>query len=76
MNGPPEAGKSMLASRLPSILPPLAPRELLDVSRVHSVAGLIVNGALTDRRPFRAPQHSALMAALVGGGLQARPGLS
>ena len=74
MNGPPGAGKSMLASRLPSILPPLAPRELLDVSMVHSVAGLIVNGALTDRRPFRAPHHSASMAALVGGGLQARPG--
>jgi magnesium chelatase family protein len=74
MNGPPGAGKSMLASRLPSILPPLTPRELLDVSMVHSVAGLIVNGALTDRRPFRAPHHSASMAALVGGGLQARPG--
>ena len=74
MNGPPGAGKSMLASRLPSILPPLSPRELLDVSMVHSVAGLIENGALTDRRPFRAPHHSASMAALVGGGLQARPG--
>ncbi len=74
MNGPPGAGKSMLASRLPSILPPLAPRELLDVSMVHSVAGLIENGALTDRRPFRAPHHSASMAALVGGGLQAKPG--
>lgn len=74
MNGPPGAGKSMLASRLPSILPPLMPRELLDVSMVHSVAGLIENGALTDRRPFRAPHHSASMAALVGGGLQAKPG--
>jgi magnesium chelatase family protein len=74
MNGPPGAGKSMLASRMPSILPPLSPRELLDVSMVHSVAGLIVGGALTDRRPFRAPHHSASMAALVGGGLQAKPG--
>ncbi len=74
MNGPPGAGKSMLAARLPSILPPLSPRELLDVSMVHSVAGLIADGALTDRRPFRAPHHSASMAALVGGGLQARPG--
>ncbi len=74
MNGPPGAGKSMLASRLPSILPPLSPRELLDVSMVHSVAGLIADGALTDRRPFRAPHHSASMAALVGGGLQAKPG--
>ena len=74
MNGPPGAGKSMLASRLPSILPPLSPRELLEVSMVHSVAGLIADGALTDRRPFRAPHHSASMAALTGGGLQAKPG--
>lgn len=74
MNGPPGAGKSMLASRLPSILPPLAPRELLEVSMVLSVAGKLADGALTDRRPFRAPHHSASMAALVGGGLQARPG--
>lgn len=74
MNGPPGAGKSMLASRLPSILPPLSPRELLEVSMVMSVAGQLADGALTDRRPFRAPHHSASMAALVGGGLQARPG--
>ncbi|MGE7471061.1 YifB family Mg chelatase-like AAA ATPase [Bosea sp. NPDC003192] len=74
MNGPPGAGKSMLASRLPSILPPLDPRELLEVSMVLSVAGHLADGELTDRRPFRAPHHSASMAALVGGGLQARPG--
>ncbi|MBA4219812.1 MAG: AAA family ATPase [Methylobacterium sp.] len=74
MNGPPGAGKSMLASRLSSILPPLDPRELLEVSMVLSVAGHLANGELTDRRPFRAPHHSASMAALVGGGLQARPG--
>ena len=74
MCGPPGAGKSLLAARLPSILPPLSPRELLDVSMVHSVAGLIAGGALTDRRPFRAPHHSASMAALVGGGLRAQPG--
>lgn len=74
MNGPPGAGKSMLASRLPSILPPLSPRELLEVSMVLSVAGHLADGALTDRRPFRAPHHSASMAALVGGGLHARPG--
>jgi magnesium chelatase family protein len=73
MNGPPGAGKSMLAQRLPSILPPLAPRELLEVSMVQSVAGQLANGAL-NRRPFRAPHHSASMAALVGGGLNARPG--
>jgi magnesium chelatase family protein len=64
----------MLAARLPSILPPLQPAELLEVSMIHSVAGLLADGALTDRRPFRAPHHSASMAALVGGGVQARPG--
>ena len=74
MNGPPGAGKSMLAARLPSILPRLSPRELLEVSMVHSIAGLLADGALTDRRPFRAPHHSASMAALTGGGLHARPG--
>ena len=74
MSGPPGAGKSMLAQRLPSILPPLSPRELLEVSMIHSVAGMLPGGALTDRRPFRAPHHSASMAALVGGGLRAKPG--
>ncbi len=74
MVGPPGAGKSMLAARLPSILPPLPPAELLEVSMVSSVAGEIAEGALTNRRPFRAPHHSASMAALVGGGLRARPG--
>jgi magnesium chelatase family protein len=64
----------MLAARLPSILPPLAPAELLEVSMVASVAGQIQGGALTNRRPFRAPHHSASMPALVGGGLHARPG--
>jgi magnesium chelatase family protein len=64
----------MMAQRLPSILPPLLPRELLEVSMVQSVAGLIAEGALSDRRPFRAPHHSASMAALVGGGVSARPG--
>lgn len=74
MVGPPGAGKSMLAARLPSILPPLTPAELLEVSMVASVAGEIAEGALTNRRPFRAPHHSASMPALVGGGLRARPG--
>jgi len=74
MCGAPGAGKSMLAQRLPSILPPLRSRELLKVSMVHSVAGELAGGALTDRRPFRAPHHSASMAALVGGGVHARPG--
>jgi magnesium chelatase family protein len=72
--GPPGAGKSMLAARLPTILPPLTPAELLEVSMIASVAGEIEGGALTNRRPFRAPHHSASMPALVGGGLRARPG--
>jgi magnesium chelatase family protein len=74
MSGAPGAGKSMLAQRLPSILPPLTPRELLEVSMIHSVAGVLAGGALTDRRPFRAPHHSASGPALVGGGTHARPG--
>ena len=74
MSGAPGAGKSMLAQRLPSILPPLSPRELLEVSMIHSIAGKLANGELTDRRPFRAPHHSASMAALVGGGTHAKPG--
>jgi magnesium chelatase family protein len=74
MIGPPGAGKSMLAARLPTILPPLSPAELLEVSMIASVAGEIADGALTNRRPFRAPHHSASMPALVGGGLRARPG--
>jgi magnesium chelatase family protein len=74
MCGPPGSGKSMLAARLPSILPPLAPRELLEVSMIHSVAGALAGGELTDRRPFRAPHHSASMAALTGGGAHAQPG--
>ena len=64
----------MLAARLPSILPPLSARELLDVSMIKSIAGELAGGALSDRRPFRAPHHSASMAALVGGGLKVRPG--
>ncbi len=65
---------AMLAARLPSILPPLSPAELLEVSMIASVAGEIEGGALTNRRPFRSPHHSASMPALVGGGLRARPG--
>ncbi len=70
MIGPPGSGKSMLAQRLPSILPPLGPRELLEVSMIASIAGELAGGKLTDRRPFRAPHHSASMAAMVGGGCQ------
>ena len=64
----------MLASRLPSILPPLAPEEMLEVSMVHSLAGELMGGRLAVERPFRTPHHSASMAALVGGGSRPRPG--
>ncbi len=74
MVGPPGSGKSMLAQRLPTILPPLLPRELLEVSMIASIAGELAGGQLTDRRPCRAPHHSASMAAMVGGGLRVRPG--
>jgi magnesium chelatase family protein len=72
--GPPGSGKSMMAQRLPGLLPPLTPQELLETSMIWSVAGLIERGALTRDRPFRAPHHSASMAALTGGGLRAKPG--
>ncbi|ESQ80016.1 hypothetical protein ABENE_22575 [Asticcacaulis benevestitus DSM 16100 = ATCC BAA-896] len=68
--GPPGSGKSMLAQRLPGILPPLTSRELLETSQVWSMAGLIAKGELTRERPFRAPHHSASMAALTGGGIR------
>jgi len=74
MIGPPGSGKSMLAQRLPGLLPPLSARELLEVSQVHSIAGLLQRGQLSRIRPFRAPHHSASMAAMVGGGVKAKPG--
>ena len=74
MIGPPGSGKSMLAQRLPGLLPPLDAGEALEVSMVHSVAGLLDGGRLTRRRPFRDPHHSASLPALVGGGMRARPG--
>jgi len=73
--GPPGTGKTMLARRVPSILPPLAPDESLEVTRIHSVAGLLSpDRPLIRHPPFRAPHHSASMAALVGGGRSALPG--
>jgi magnesium chelatase family protein len=74
MIGPPGAGKSMLAQRLPGLLPPLDAREALEISMVQSLAGELAGGAISRRRPFRAPHHSASMAALVGGGLRVKPG--
>ena len=74
MIGPPGAGKSMLASRLPGLLPPLDPREALEVSMVQSIAGELPGGTISRTRPFRSPHHSASMAALIGGGLKVKPG--
>ena len=74
MTGPPGAGKSMLAARLPGILPPLTPAEALEVSMIHSLAGTLADGRILRHRPFRDPHHSASLAALIGGGARARPG--
>lgn len=74
MIGPPGAGKSMLASRLPTLLPALSAEEMLEVSMIQSLAGELMGGELSEQRPFRAPHHSATMAALVGGGSRPRPG--
>ncbi len=74
MIGPPGAGKSLMASCLPGILPDLTPAEALETSMVASVAGTLEGGRISRARPFRHPHHSASMAALVGGGLRARPG--
>ena len=74
MIGPPGAGKSLLASCLPGILPELTSAEALEVSMVASVAGSLIDGRISRVRPFRTPHHSASMAALVGGGLKVRPG--
>jgi len=72
--GPPGAGKSMLAARLPGLLPDLTAAEALEVSMVHSVAGLLSGGRLLRRPPYREPHHSASQPALTGGGQRARPG--
>ncbi|HTP75860.1 MAG TPA: YifB family Mg chelatase-like AAA ATPase [Rhizomicrobium sp.] len=74
MIGPPGSGKSMLAQRLPGLLPPLDAREALELSMVQSLAGELAGGAISRRRPFRNPHHSASMAALTGGGLRVKPG--
>ena len=74
MVGPPGSGKSMLAARLPGLLPPLDAAETLEASMIHSLAGSLGAEGLIRRRPFRDPHHSASMAALVGGGRRARPG--
>lgn len=72
--GPPGTGKSMLAKRLPGILPPLSLEEALETTKIHSVAGLLSGGGLVRTRPFRAPHHSASAVALTGGGAVSKPG--
>ncbi len=74
MVGPPGSGKSMLAARMPGILPPLDPAEALETSMIHSLAGLLDEGGISRARPFRTPHHTASMAAIVGGGKGAKPG--
>ena len=73
--GPPGAGKTMTARRIPSILPPLSPEEQLEVARIHSIAGILPeDGSLPSERPFRSPHHTISAAALSGGGRNPRPG--
>ena len=74
MIGPPGSGKSMLAARLPGILPPLEPAEALEVSMIHSIAGTLEGGKLIRQRPFRDPHHSASLPSIIGGGHRAKPG--
>lgn len=74
MVGSPGSGKSMMAARLPGILPHLSPIEALETSMIHSISGLLKNGGISRERPFREPHHTASMAAIVGGGRGAKPG--
>jgi len=74
MVGPPGSGKSMMAARLPGLLPPLSPSEALETSMIHSLAGTLEEGGISRQRPFRNPHHTASMAAMVGGGRGAQPG--
>lgn len=74
MVGPPGSGKSMLAERLPGILPPLTPSEALDTSMIHSLSGLLTEGGITRARPFQSPHHTASRVAITGGGRDAKPG--
>lgn len=74
MVGSPGSGKSMLAARLPGILPQLSAAEALETSMIHSLSGLLDEGGISRERPFREPHHTASMAAIVGGGRGAKPG--
>lgn len=74
MVGPPGAGKSMLASRLPGIIPPLSAEKMLEISMIKSITGELHNNKISSLRPFREPHHNASMASMVGGGTKAVPG--
>lgn len=74
MVGSPGSGKSMLAARIPGLLPPLSPAEALETSMIHSLSGLLDEGGINRDRPFREPHHTASMAAIIGGGRGAKPG--
>jgi magnesium chelatase family protein len=74
MLGPPGVGKSLLASRIPSDLPPISSEEALEITMIHSLAGQMTAAGLITERPYRAPHHSASLVALVGGGSSAKPG--
>jgi magnesium chelatase family protein len=75
MTGPPGSGKTLLARAMPSILPPMSPKEALEVTKIYSVGGLLpADTPLIRRRPFRSPHHTVSHAGLVGGGRQVRPG--
>lgn len=72
--GPPGSGKTMLAKRLPSILPPMTMQEALETTKIHSVAGKVKDAGLMNQRPFRSPHHTASSVSLVGGGSYPQPG--
>ncbi|MEO5776001.1 MAG: YifB family Mg chelatase-like AAA ATPase [Flavobacterium sp.] len=72
--GPPGSGKTMLAKRLPSILPPMTMNEALETTKIHSVAGKVKDSGLMNQRPFRSPHHTASSVSLVGGGSYPQPG--
>ena len=74
MTGPPGSGKTMLAKRLPFLLPPLSREEQLEVSRIYSVMGLLKSGRLMEQRPFRSPHHTSTLVAMAGGGQPPKPG--